>query len=121
MDCRHLRNLFESQKHEYYQSRSRQYYGDESYGHGGDKNVSIASTLVGSYLSKVDPGQESLSQIRYVFHLQHLMILLTSGPIFVLMLLMFLQNTKLNNKFGIFSSGPRQIITRLLELDYFWE
>jgi len=68
VDCRHLRSLFESQKHEYYQNRYQKHYGNTNYIHEDNtNNVSIASSLVGSYLSKVDPSQTSLSKIRTYF------------------------------------------------------
>ena len=59
VDCRNLRDLFESQKHEYY-SRQRQFWTDNF----TKRNASIPHTLAGTYLSKIEPLRISHEKIR---------------------------------------------------------
>ena len=59
VDCRNLRDLFESQKHEYY-SRQRQFWTDNF----TKRNASIPHTLAGTYLSKIEPLSITHEKIR---------------------------------------------------------
>ena len=59
VDCRNLRDLFESQKHEYY-SRQRQFWTDNF----TKRNASIPHTLAGTYLSKIEPLRITHEKIR---------------------------------------------------------
>ena len=62
VDCRNLRDLFESQKHEYYNNRQREFSTDTF----TKRNASIPHTLAGTYLSKIEPLRITHDQIRQV-------------------------------------------------------
>ena len=59
VDCRNLRDLFESQKHEYY-NRQREFSADKF----AKRNASIPHTLAGTYLAKIEPLRITQEQIR---------------------------------------------------------
>ena len=61
VDCRNLRDLFESQKHEFY-SRQRELWTDNF----TKRNASIPHTLAGTYLSKIEPLRITHEEIRLV-------------------------------------------------------
>ena len=62
VDCRSLRDLFESQKHEYYNNRQGGFSTDMF----TKRNASIPHTLAGTYLSKIEPLRITPDQIRLV-------------------------------------------------------
>ena len=59
VDCRNLRDLFESQKHEFY-SRQRDFWTHNL----TKRNASIPHTLAGTYLSKIEPLRITHEEIR---------------------------------------------------------